>query len=205
MVRQILGSIALWLAAAVALVPVKAYVSVSPPPTLIPARRRIAAVDPITAAQRRRRQRPLEGQRSGAVAAAVPPVLAEAETWRQYVPLGVSAAVILDILLGSPLAHAALRAGRPPPADGTATTTVKQDAPVRQGSPERIDSQRVADDAVNRARNTLELRAFLAANKSDADRLRDLRRTMDEQAALLDQNTEALAAQIRAVRARSDQ
>ena len=84
-------------------------------------------------------------------------MLAE-DSWRQYVPLVVIAGVLVDILLGSPLANSALKPlrGDQPQADGEAGARANQDAVSR--SKERVDSDRVAQDAIARAESALELR-----------------------------------------------
>lgn len=84
-------------------------------------------------------------------------MLAE-DSWRQYVPLVVIAGVLVDILLGSPLANSALKPlrGDQPQADGETGDRANQDAVSR--SKERVDSDRVAQDAINRAESALELR-----------------------------------------------
>jgi hypothetical protein len=82
------------------------------------------------------------------------------ESWRQYVPLVVAAGVILDILLGNPLANMVLKpmkGDQPQEEDEEGATK----AAVVNRSKERIDSDKVAREAIDRAQNTLELRRFL--------------------------------------------
>ena len=111
---------------------------------------------------------------------------------RQYVPLGVSVLVIIDILLGSPMANGLLNKIRPTETDTTnegidkSMTHRKQTAPP---SKERIDSQKVAQEAIQRAKYTLELRTFLDAQR---DPVVELQRKMDQQTALLEQNQQKL-------------
>jgi hypothetical protein len=77
------------------------------------------------------------------------------ESWRQYVPLIVCAGVLLDIVLGSPLANMALKPmkGEPEPVDEDETG-----ARAISRSKERIDSEQIAKAALDRASNSLELR-----------------------------------------------
>ena len=113
---------------------------------------------------------------------------------RQYVPLGVSVLVIIDILLGSPMANGLLNKIRPTANDTTNELLNFDDTNSRQSqnnkpSKERIDSQKVAQDAIQRARYTLELRSFLDAQR---DPVVELQRKMDQQEALLEQNQKKL-------------
>lgn len=113
---------------------------------------------------------------------------------RQYVPLGVSVLVIIDILLGSPMANGLLNKIRPTETDTTnendeTNARKSQNINSYQPSKERIDSQKVAQDAIQRARYTLELRSFLDAQR---DPVVELQRKMDQQAAMLDTNQKKL-------------
>ena len=104
-------------------------------------------------------------------------VLAE-ESWRQYVPLVVSALVIVDILSGSPVANAVLGRLRAPEeteeTDGKPTVFVDTKG-------ERVDTTELANAAVERARNALEWNTERAKLKSDYDRMEDIKRKMDNQ------------------------
>ncbi|KAL7447867.1 hypothetical protein ACHAWC_000167, partial [Mediolabrus comicus] len=97
-------------------------------------------------------------------------VLSESpESWRQYVPLVVSVGVIIDILLGSPLANLALGPMRRASEKG-ATGDSTQDGSDNGGgdnaggkvvvdkSKERVDSEAIAQAALDKAMGTLELR-----------------------------------------------
>jgi wobble nucleotide-excising tRNase len=53
---------------------------------------------------------------------------------------------------------------------------------------ERVDSEQVAQAALDKARNTLELRDYLDKQKTDWDRMEEMRKKMDQQVAELDQN-----------------
>ena len=117
------------------------------------------------------------------------------ESWRQYVPLIVSACVIVDILLGSPLANmvlAPMRGGQDEEEegdDGTGSRT--KTTPVINKSKERIDTEQVAQDAINRAQNALELRRFLDEQKTDWDRMEDMKRKLDSEMKDLDEDLQA--------------
>jgi hypothetical protein len=53
---------------------------------------------------------------------------------------------------------------------------------------ERVDSEQVAKAALDKARNTLELRDYLDKQKTDWDRMEEMRKKMDRQVVELDQN-----------------
>lgn len=125
---------------------------------------------------------------------------ADATTWRQYVPLAVSCLVIVDILLGSPLANSVIRRIRqaaPPNADGwnesESSLGLSSSRPerspsqtVESTSSERIDSKAVAQAAIDKAQSTLELKRFLEDRTTDWDRMDEMRRKMDQQLQELD-------------------
>ena len=121
------------------------------------------------------------------------PSLLDNDEWRQYVPLAVSAAVLLDILLGSPLANGVAQRLR----SSATTETTKENRPRVPDqltmSKERIDSQKVAQEAIQKAQYTLELRAMLEAQR---DPVQELQRRTEEQTALLQQNQAQLQAQL---------
>lgn len=90
-------------------------------------------------------------------------------TWRQYVSLALVVAVLVDILLGSPLANMMLK----PMKDALPAEEGKDNdrAKAENRSKERIDSEQVAQAAIDRAQNALELRRFLDERKTDWDRM----------------------------------
>jgi len=108
--------------------------------------------------------------------------LAETESWRQYVPLVVSVGVIGDILLGSPLANLALapmkRATLGDEEGGEVGTSTKRKKRIRNKN-ERVDTDAIGKAAVERARNSMELRKFLEENKTDKDKYEDMRKKID--------------------------
>lgn len=130
------------------------------------------------------------------------------ESWRQYVPLVVSVAVIIDILLGSPLANLALGPMRRASEKGAAGDNNSQegggDTIIGGGgslfsslggnntnnavdkSKERVDSEAIAQAAIDKARNTLELKRFLEENKTDEQRYEEVRKKIERQMDELD-------------------
>ena len=112
------------------------------------------------------------------------------DSWRQYVPLVVSVAVIGDILLGSPAANSILALARPPPDtadDGTGpSSSAASAATSSSNSKERVDTQKMANEAIEKAQNALELRRFLDDTKSDWDKIQDKQREVERQQALFD-------------------
>lgn len=102
------------------------------------------------------------------------------ESWRQYVPLAVSLLVITDILLGSPVANAALSALRNSEQQQQGDNG-REASRREKDSKERIDSLAVAQKALDKAAATTELRRFLDESKSDMDKLRDVQKKLDDQ------------------------
>ena len=126
------------------------------------------------------------------------------ESWRQYVPLVVSVGVILDILLGSPLANLALAPMKRASEQGSGGESDDTDGGSGGGSlfssfgggggedkalsrsKERVDSEAIAQAALDKATGTLELKRFLEENKSDEERYEDVRKKIDRQIQELD-------------------
>ncbi len=138
--------------------------------------------------------------------------------WRQYVPLIVSVGVILDILLGSPLANLALgpmkrasEKGAGGRGDSRNSCTNEESSDMGGGGrslfsafsgnnnnnmdsgrlnssrgKERVDSEAIAQAALNKALNTLELKRFLEENKTDEQRYEEVRRKINKQMEELD-------------------
>jgi hypothetical protein len=124
---------------------------------------------------------------------------AAVSSWRQYVPLVVSGAVIVDILLGSPLANSVLGRVRPPQSsdtDANESRNSNSNQNNRRSSTERIDSNKVAQEALQRAQYTLELRQFLQDRQSDADVYRDKQRQLEALEAELQRNQARLQDQM---------
>ena len=127
--------------------------------------------------------------------------------WRQYVPLVVTGAVIIDILLGSPLANMALapikRATEEGASGGKNSINSERNAnkslfsgdgnssssSSRRGrtTKERVDSGAIAKAALFKATNTLELRRFLDENKTDEQKYEEVRKQIDRQMSELDE------------------
>eukprot|EP00574_Skeletonema_japonicum_P007056 CAMPEP_0201726374 /NCGR_PEP_ID=MMETSP0593-20130828/9410_1 /ASSEMBLY_ACC=CAM_ASM_000672 /TAXON_ID=267983 /ORGANISM="Skeletonema japonicum, Strain CCMP2506" /LENGTH=138 /DNA_ID=CAMNT_0048217849 /DNA_START=414 /DNA_END=830 /DNA_ORIENTATION=- len=123
------------------------------------------------------------------------------ESWRQYVPLAVSVAVIIDILLGSPLANSALGPMRRASEKGATGDQEGGDNNTTDGggggslfsslggntnkivdrSKERVDSEAIAQAAIDKAMNTLELKRFLEENKTDEQRYEEVRKKIERQ------------------------
>lgn len=122
----------------------------------------------------------------------------DGESWRQYVPLVVSCGVIIDILLGSPLANLALgpmkratQKGSGENSDSSVTgnslfSAFGSDVDTVSKSKERVDSEAIAQAAIDKARNTLELKQFLEENKTNEQRYDEIRRKIDKQLDELD-------------------
>ncbi len=108
--------------------------------------------------------------------------LVVAETWRQYVPLVVSVGIIIDILLGNPLANAVLKPMRP---EEEGDETVKNEKPR---SKSRIDAESIAQQALDKANNTLELRKYLDDSKTDYDRMEEMKKKLDASMQDLDED-----------------
>jgi hypothetical protein len=124
-------------------------------------------------------------------------LLAESEeSWRQYVPLVVSVAVIIDILLGNPLANMALAPMKRASEKGATGDSDDNTTSVGGGrslfsamgggsavdkSKERVDTEAIAQAALDKARNTLELRNFLEENKTNEQRYEEMRKKIDRQ------------------------
>lgn len=114
-------------------------------------------------------------------------ILAETESWRQYVPLVVSVGVIADILLGSPLANLALapmrRAadGDEGEVDTEGDSGISTNRKSRINKPnERVDTDAIGKAAIEKAKNSMELQKFLEENKSDNDRYEEIRKKLDK-------------------------
>lgn len=134
-------------------------------------------------------------------------VVVVGESWRQYVPLGVSVAVIIDILLGSPLANMALAPMKRASEKGATGGGGGDGEDGERGSlfsafggggdgvdggtggsrgKERVDSLAIARAALDKAEGTLELRRFLDENKSNEQKYEDVRKKIDRQMEELD-------------------
>jgi hypothetical protein len=117
-------------------------------------------------------------------------VLADA-TWRQYVSLALVGGVLLDIVLGSPVANSVLKPlkGNEGEMDNEDDSSKKAAAVTR--SKERVDSEQFAKDALARAENTLELRRFLDERKTDWDRMDEMKKSLDETMQEFDEDYQA--------------
>ena len=107
---------------------------------------------------------------------------AEVESWRQYVPLGVSILVIFDILLGSPVANLILSPMKKASEDQS--NGEGQDDGERESTKdlrERVDTEAMAQATLDRARNIVELNKYLEDTKSDAKRFDEMKKKLDKQ------------------------
>ena len=126
----------------------------------------------------------------------------DVESWRQYIPLVVSVGVIIDILLGSPLANMALgpmkrasEKGNSEDASGENSnggnslfsTFGNGTSGGASRSKERVDSEAIARAAIDKAQNTLELKRFLEENKTNEQKYDEIRRKIDKQMDELDE------------------
>jgi hypothetical protein len=112
-----------------------------------------------------------------------------AATWKQYLSLGVILIVILDIVLGSPLLNmvtAPLKRRVLLEEDSTSTTSPNMDInQPRLGTTrwdkgkERVDTEAIAKEALDKANNAIGLRDYLERNKTDKDRMEQLQREID--------------------------
>lgn len=126
-------------------------------------------------------------------ATAASSLIIAAQEWRQYVSLAVVAGVLLDIVLGSPIANAALKPLRDAQEElkEDEVTEEQKAAKAQSRSRERIDSDRVAQEAIDRAQNVLELKRYLEERKTDWDRMEDLKRDLDRNMQNLDEDLKA--------------
>ena len=122
------------------------------------------------------------------------------ESWRQYVPLVVSCLVIIDILLGSPAANLVMAPLKKAKENQGEDNDEGSDSPrfgfggINKNTSdtkkrERIDSDLVVMEALEKARNSRELRDYLEATKTDVDRMQDMRKKIDKQIAELEENS----------------
>jgi len=117
-------------------------------------------------------------------------ILAETESWRQYVPLVVSVGVIADILLGSPVANLALAPMRNAAigdeenvdSEGGGIGISSKRKRLINNPNERVDTDAIGKAAVEKARNSMELRRFLEENKSDKDKYEEMGKKIDAMA-----------------------
>jgi len=116
---------------------------------------------------------------------------ASAATWKQYLSLGVILIVVLDIILGSPLLNmvtAPLKRKILLEEDSTSSTTTSNmgDYQSRLGTTtrwdkgkERVDTEAIAQEALDKANSAIGLRDYLERNKTDKDRMEQLKREID--------------------------
>ena len=100
-------------------------------------------------------------------------------TWRQYVALAVILGVIVDILLGSPVAGA-IAAPLRKQVEEMQSETINSGRASRE-SRERVDTEAIANAALEKVYGAMELKDYLERNKTDRDRMEEMRRKIDMQ------------------------
>jgi hypothetical protein len=128
-------------------------------------------------------------------------MLCQEDSWRQYVSVVVIGLVLIDVLLGSPFAKSLLNKARPenmsdevdgnnrPSALGSSRESTPNPARGRASSysrKPRIDVDGYAKAALERAEGVAQLREYLDAQKTDWDRMEDMKRQMDQKMQELD-------------------
>jgi hypothetical protein len=125
-------------------------------------------------------------------------LLCEEASWRQYVSVVVIGLVLIDILLGSPFAKSLLNKARPenmsdevdgnnrPSALGSSRESTPNPARGSYSRKPRIDVDGYAKAALERAEGVAQLREYLDAQKTDWDRMEDMKRQMDQKMQELD-------------------
>ena len=109
---------------------------------------------------------------------------ADSGSWRQYVSLGLILVVLIDIVLGSPLANIALGPMRRASEKGSEGASEDLDGGQKinvDTRGERVDTDAIAQAAIDKARSTLELRQFLEENKTPEQRYEEVRKKIDRQ------------------------
>jgi hypothetical protein len=139
-------------------------------------------------------------------------VAVASSSWRQYVPVVVIGLVLIDILLGSPIANSVLNKARSEASEDGGrrlddNSMVRDDFPADTGasllwgsrgknqskkrqtsysSKPRIDVDAYAKAALERAEGVTQLRDYLESRKTDYDRMEDMKREMDRKMEELD-------------------
>ncbi|EJK73104.1 hypothetical protein THAOC_05290, partial [Thalassiosira oceanica] len=109
---------------------------------------------------------------------------ADSGSWRQYVSLGLILVVLIDIVLGSPLANTALgpmRRASEKGSEGASDDLGGGQKISVDTRGERVDSDAIAQAAIEKARSTLELKQFLEENKTPEQRYEEVRKKIDRQ------------------------
>jgi hypothetical protein len=129
-------------------------------------------------------------------------MLCQEDSWRQYVPVVVIGLVLIDVLLGSPFAKSLLNKARPEALGDESDANNRPSAlgSNRESTPNRarggtttsysrkprIDVDGYAKAALERAEGVAQLREYLEAQKTDWDRMEDMKRQMDQKMQELD-------------------
>jgi hypothetical protein len=125
----------------------------------------------------------LIGRRSGQV-----------ESWREYVPLVVSGLVLVDVAMGRPIVNAIMKPLSPQSMDSSGMDDnagmLQSDTEQGRKRKERVDTERIAKEALEQAYASRDLRKYLEETKSDAQRLQEIRQGMDAQLKQIDYKLE---------------
>eukprot|EP00815_Leptocylindrus_aporus_P012417 CAMPEP_0116060082 /NCGR_PEP_ID=MMETSP0322-20121206/6192_1 /TAXON_ID=163516 /ORGANISM="Leptocylindrus danicus var. apora, Strain B651" /LENGTH=134 /DNA_ID=CAMNT_0003544611 /DNA_START=298 /DNA_END=702 /DNA_ORIENTATION=+ len=100
---------------------------------------------------------------------------------RQYVPLVVILGVLVDIVLGSPLANSVLKPMRDASGLVEDAWVDASDAPPMTKYKERVDSEAIAREAYDQAMGVKDLREYLEKNKTEKQKMEELRSQIDRQ------------------------
>mmetsp|Transcript_17546 Transcript_17546/g.27327 ORF Transcript_17546/g.27327 Transcript_17546/m.27327 type:complete len:176 (+) Transcript_17546:84-611(+) len=101
-------------------------------------------------------------------------------TIRQYIALALILGVLIDIVLGSPMANAVMKPMREASElamDDVGTKGVNEESKSR----ERVDSEAIANEALQKARALQDLNKYLEENKTDKQRMEEMRQKIDRQ------------------------
>lgn len=114
--------------------------------------------------------------------------------WRQYVPLVAACTVILDIVLGQPLLKIVTAPMRRASGLDDDTNAIENEEKPKfiRNEKERIDTNSFAQAAVDKARNSMELRKFLDENKTDEQRYEEKRKEIEKQMETLESRLSSL-------------
>ena len=140
-------------------------------------------------------------------------LLVAEESWRQYVVLAVCILVLVDVLLGSPFMNAVLSPLQEATGvdtksqsssgslfgallGGQKETTASTTTTSTTAGKERVDSEKIAQEAMDRAQNLLDNLEWLEKSKTDYDRMEDLKRQMDKQMNEVDRTLEERSKQL---------
>ena len=125
--------------------------------------------------------------------------IAQQEAWRQYVVLATCLFVLGDVVLGSPFMNSVMKplqeaSGIESSNSGSQgggglfssiLSTTDADS-AESASKERVDSEKLAQEAIDRSKMLLENIAYMEKTKSDDDRMEEMKRSMDKKISSVD-------------------